>query len=357
MLNRSNLFLAALLAVQAVLLAIVAFATAGSEARAVEPILSGIAVADVDRLTIADNLENEMIFARGEAGWVLPEADDFPLDSAKINDALDKLAAMDTRRLVASNPANFARLEVKEDDFRRRISLHVGESESELYLGGSGGANTVYARRAGEKDVYLASGLSSWELSTQVSTWLDADYVNVPGADVLEITVRREDGDFTFLREGEDWTYAGLSEGEVFEDTRMPLVLRNAATIRMQAPLGLAALDEYGLDDPPVTVNVRYRQLVESTEESADEAANGSTDEAPAPDDEASETPEYTEASYTLTFGAALEGGDIALKSSESQYYVRVRDSVLNAFTNLVHDELVKLPEAEADGGAPTGGE
>lgn len=348
MLNRSNLFLAALLAVQVVLLAIAVITTAGTETRRVAPILADIAVTDVDRVTIADNLENDMTFARGEAGWVLPDADDFPLNSAKINETLAKLANMDTRRLVASNPANFARLEVKADDFRRRITLQVGESNTVLYLGGSGGANTVYVRRADDNEVYLGSGLSSWELSTQVSTWLDADYVNVPIDDVLEINVQREDGRFTFLREGENWTYAGLSEGELFEDTRMPLVTRNAATIRMQAPLGLAALDEYGLNEPPVVVDVRYRQLVEAETEDADEAAV---------DDESAAEPEYTEAAYTLTFGAAMEDGDIVLKSSDAEYYVLVRDTVLNAFTNLVHDELVRSPEPEAATETPTGGE
>ena len=276
MLNRTNLFLAALLAIQVVLLAIAVVTTTGTESRTVAPILANIAVADIERLTIADNLENEMTFARGDAGWVLPDADDFPLDSAKIDETLAKLAGMDTRRLVASNPANFARLEVNADDFRRRLTLQAGESSAVLYLGGSGGANTVYIRRADDNEVYLGSGLSSWELSTQVSTWLDADYVNVPSDDVLEITVQREDGHFTFLRDGENWTYAGLSEGEIFEDTRMPLITRNAATIRMQAPLGLEAHDEYGLDQPPVVVDVRYRQLVEAeTADDADGAACG----------------------------------------------------------------------------------
>jgi len=353
MLNRTNLMLAVLLAVQVVLLAVSVVTTTGTESRTVEPILSGIASADVERLLIADNLENEMTFARGDGGWVLPDADDFPLDGAKIEDTLAKLAAMDTRRLVAANPANFARLEVKDDDFRRRISLQAGGSSTVLYLGGSGGANTVYVRRADENAVYLGSGLSSWELSTQVSTWLDADYVSVPGDDVLEITVTRADGQFTFLRDGEDWTYAGLSEGEIFEDTRMPLVARNAATIRMQAPLGRQALDEYGLDDPPAVVDVRYRQLVEAPAGDSDELVE---EESPSADEPIA-APEYTEATYTLTFGAIMEDGDVVLKSSDAEYYVLVRDTVLNAFTNLVHAELVKLPTPEAEAETPAVGE
>lgn len=353
MLNRTNLFLAALLVVQVVLLAVSVVTTTGTETRTVTPILSGIAIADVERLLIADNLENEMTFARGDGGWVLPDADDFPLDSAKIDETLAKLAAMDTRRLVAANPANFARLEVKDDDFRRRITLQASGSSTVLYLGGSGGANTVYVRRADENAVYLGSGLSAWELSTQISTWLNADYVSVPSDDVLEITVTRADGQFTFSRNGEDWAYGSLSEGEVFEDTRMPLVLRNAATIRMQAPLGLEALAEYGLDDPPAVVNVRYRQLVEAPAEDGDETAE---DEA-ATGDEPDAAPEFTEATYTLTFGATMDDGDVVLKSSDAEYYVLVRDTVLNAFTNLVHDELVRLPAPDAEQTPEAGGE
>ena len=353
MLNRSNRFLAALLVAQAALIAISVVMTSGRESRTVMPILSGVASADVDRLIIADNLGNEMTFARGEDGWVLPDADDFPLDSAKINDTLAKLAAMDTRRLVASDPANFARLEVKDDNFRRRVTLLAGESSTVLYLGGSGGANTVYVRRAAENEVYLGTGLSSWELSTQVSTWLDANYVNVPIDDVLEISVQREDGRFTFWHDGENWTYSGLGEGEIFEDTRMPLILRNAATIRMQEPLGLEALDDYGLDAAPVVVDVRYRQLVEAPAADSDESDADQN----APGDVESAAPEYTEATYTLTFGATMEDGDVALKSSDAEYYVLVRDTVLNAFTNIAHDELVKLPAPEADGETQADGE
>ena len=342
MLKRSNIALAALLLAQLVVLAVSTLLTGGRESRAVQPALEDMEVADIERVMIADDLDNEMIFARGDEGWVLPESDDFPLNSQKIDDALAALAALDTRRLVATNPANFARLEVKEDDFRRRIDLEANADSLTLYLGGSGGVDTVYFRRAEENEVYLGSGLNSWELSTQVSTWLDANYVDVPLDDVLEITVRNNAGSFTFQRDGESWRYAGLGEGEAFEDTKMPILLRNAAGIRMQAPLGLAQLDEYGLDAPQALVEVRYRQLVEKDE--SEEA-----DEIDADDEAAEGEPiDYDEKSYTLTFGAELDG-DIVLKSSDADFVVLVRDSVLNAFKDLTRDDLVKAPEPEAE--------
>ncbi|MCY3780333.1 MAG: DUF4340 domain-containing protein [Chloroflexi bacterium] len=345
MLNRSNLSLAGLLALQIILLAVSALIAGGTEGRGVQPLLADVMAAEVERITIADDLANEMTFARREAGWVLPDADDFPLHSEKVEEVLSKLAGLDTRRLVASNPANFARLEVKDDDFRRRIELETAAASALLYLGGSGGVDTVYARRAEQNDVYLGGGLNSWELSTQVSTWLDANYVNVPLDDVLEIHVQNAAGSFTFLRDGEDWTYDGLNDSEEFEDTKMPIILRNAASIRMLEPLGLAALEEYGLDAAEVLVEVKYRQLVEDETTEADESG-----EAEATADTSVEAElEFTEATYNLTFGAATDDGDIVLKSSDAEYIVLVRDTIFNTFKNLKHDELAKQPELETE--------
>ena len=166
-----------------------------------------------------------------------------------------------------------------------------------LYLGGSGGVDTVYVRRAEENDVYLGSGLNSWELSTQVSTWLDANYVNVPSDEVLAITVRNPEKTFEFRRDGENWTYAGLRDGEEFEDTKMPLILRNAATIRLLEPLGLEALETYELDDSQVSVEVVYRQLAEQVVAVADDTL----DSAAAEGEEIEAQAKYVEGSYTLT--------------------------------------------------------
>ena len=52
-----------------------------------------------------------------------------------------------------------------------------------------------------------------------------------------------------------------------------------------------------------------------------------------------------------------MEDGDVVLKSSDAEYYVLVRDTVLNAFTNLVHDELVRLPPPATEQETEIGGE
>ena len=306
-----------------------------------------MSAAEINRLSFSDDLGNEVTVARSGAGWALPDADDFPVDGDKVEELLEKIASLDTRRMVAANPANFTRLEVDDEEFRRRILLESENASAELVLGGSGGADTVYVRRAGEDNVYLGVGLNSWEFSTQISTWVDASYVSVAQDDVLEITVENDEGKFSFVRDGENLTYADLGEGEVLEDTKLPIILRNATSIRLVEPLGLTALDEYELAEPRVRVQVRYRKLVEVDEPveaddagaapgSADEQSEGETDSA---------QPEYAEEAYTLSFGAEMEDG-VVLKSSDAQYYVLVRDTVFNAFNDIKRADLVKAPEA-----------
>lgn len=342
MLKRSNFFLIALLVIQLVALALSIVTTSGSEARPVEPIAQDISAADVTRLTIADEAGDALVFARMGEGWVLPDADDFPVLGDKVDEILAKIEALDTRRLVASNPANFARLEVKDDDYRRLVTLEADDASAALYLGASGGVDTVYTRRAGDNKVYLGFGLSSWELSTQAPTWVDTSYVNVPSDDVLEIAVTNEAGRFTFVRDGESWTYAELPAGETFEDTMMPSILRNAATVRLMAPLGLAALDEYELKPPQVTVDVRYRVIVESA----------APDEENADGDAVETALEYSEATYRLEFGAETQDGVVA-KASTEDYFVLARDTVLSAFSGLTPDGFVRAAEPVAESNDP----
>lgn len=363
MLSRGNLLLLAVLVLQIVLLVVSVVTTSGTETRAVEPIVAGMSAADIDRLSFSDDLGNEVTVARTDDGWALPDADDFPVDGDKVEAILDKIARLDTRRLVATKTENFARLEVQEGDFRRKVALESADASALLYLGGSGGADTVYVRRADDDNVYLGVGLNAWELSTQVSTWLDSSYVNVAQDDILEVRVENAAGSFTFVREGDSLTYAGLAEGEEFEDTKLPIILRNAATVRLHEPLGLAALDEYELAEPRVTVAVRYRELVGSDEppladsadavDSEDESSTEETESAepenanePLAEEAESAEPEYAESTYTLSFGAELEDG-VALKSSAAEYYVLVRDTVFNAFNDIKREDLIRLPDAD----------
>ena len=346
MLNRSNMVLAILLLIQIALLGISAISTARPGTAPTEPLLAAFSVEAVARMTIADNLDNEIVLARSEDGWALPDADDFPVNGAKAEELLGKIADLNTGRLIASNPSSLARLEVKDDDFQRKLSLATDSSTATLYLGGSGGGDAVYVRRDGDSNVYLGVGLNAWEAPPQVSSWINASYVSVPQDDILALSLNNAHGSFSFQRDGEAWIYAGAGENETLDTAQMANILRNAASIRMVEPLGLAVRDEYGLDEPEITVEVVYRQAVEVDPETAD------ADEAAETADETEAEVEYADQSYALAIGARQDEGNYVLKSSSNDYVVLVRPSVMNVFANVSQDMLVKAVDSEADANA-----
>lgn len=334
MLNRSNLILAVLLLIQLTLLGIAAISATRLEPARTEPLLTAFSTEAVEQITVADDLGNEVNLAKNEEGWILPNADDFPVDAAKVEELLDKIAGLNTSRLIASNPSSLARLEVKDDDFQRRLNLASASSTEVIYLGGSGGANTVYVRRADDDRAYLGMGLNTWEVPTQVSLWIDTSYVNVPQDDIFALRLDNSHGSFSFQRDGEAWFYDGADEA--VDEVQMAGILRNAASIRMAAPLGRQPRDEYGLDDPPITLEVWHRQAVETAE---DEAADDEVDDA------AEAQVEYTETSYALAVGTEQADGNFALKSSMSDYIVLARPAVISAFADVSHETLA--PPAE----------
>ena len=153
----------------------------------------------------------------------------------------NKIASLDTRRLVATNPANFTRLEVDDEEFRRKIISKAKMRAPNSYLAAAA-APTPSMFGEPVKTMYTwASDSTPGSFSTQISTWVDASYVSVAQDDVLAITVENSEGQFTFVRAGDSLTYADLGEDEVLEDTKLPIILRNAATIRLLEPLGLGS--------------------------------------------------------------------------------------------------------------------
>lgn len=346
MLNRGNMVLAILLLIQIALLGITAISATRPGTAPTEPLLAAFSVEAVARMTIADNLDNEIVLARSEDGWALPNADDFPVNGAKAEELLGKIADLNTGRLIASNPSSLARLEVKDDGFQRKLSLATASSTATLYLGSSGGGDAVYVRRGGDSNVYLGVGLNAWEAPPQVSPWIDASYVSVPQDDILTLNLNNANGSFSFQRDGETWIYPGAGENETLDAAQMANILRNAASIRMVEPLGLAARDEYGLDEPEITVEVVYRQALEIEPETAD-----ADDTAEAADETQAEV-EYAEQAYTLAIGARRDEGNYVLKSSSNDYVVLVRPSVMNVFANVSQDILVKAGESESEANA-----
>jgi hypothetical protein len=320
--TRLHQILIGLLAVQLILVGLVFFLPKPGQAAAT-PLLGATKAEEITSLAIRDDKGTSIKLAKGAAGWTLPDAGDFAADSAKITPVTVKLAALKAGRSVAQNEANFKRLQVADEAFQRKIEIGTaGGTSYTLYLGSSAGGRATHARLSGQGDVYIASDLAPFDVNADAASWINAAYLDVPQADVTNLTLKNAQGQFVFEKNAQgQWTMPGLAPGEQFSTNNFTTVLTYASSLRMTRPLGKADQPSYGMAQPTAVVTLKTKK----------------------------DTQEKT---ITLTIGAK-DAGDSSyiVKSSESPYYVKVNDYSVN---ELVTRGKVNFLQQPAPGATPT---
>ncbi len=317
--NRQNQILVGILILQ---LAIVAFVfwPGRNVTAAAEALYAGITQENIQSITISDQ-ERSVKISRGADGWVLPEADDFPVTAVQASDVISQVLTIDTRRLVASNTTSHARLGVTEADFTRRVDLETKEGQGlTLFVGSAPSARSTNVRRSDSDNVYLTSNVTANDLRTDVGSWVNTAYVAVPESDIQAITLKNAQGTLDFTRPTTDtWTMAGLAEGEVFNENNLTSLLTRLSGFNMINPLGKTDQPEYGMATPAATVTMQ-------TQPPGGEAKT-----------------------ITLIIGPQNpETQNHVVKSSDSEYYVEVAGFGVENFISRGRAEYLVAPEPAA---------
>ncbi len=316
--------LAIVLAVQIMLAAVVFWPRSTVQAES-GPLFPGLETADIVKLTLEDNIGNQVALLRQGDGWVLADSGDFPADGSKIEPVLSKIAVLQTGRLVTQNATSHKRLQVAGTDFMRRVDMEMQDSSVQtLYVGSSPSAGATHVRRADQNETYLATDLASWEIGATAQSWIDASYVTLNREEVTRLVLENGSGSFQFDKQPDDtWTMVGLAEDEALNMTNFNPILSQAVGLRMTTPLGLEEKAEYGLDEPAAKVSI--------TTTSSDD---GSTKTA------------------VLRIGDQLPDGNYAAKWSESSYYVSVAAASVQNMIDRTRDELLQPPATPAPAGS-----
>jgi hypothetical protein len=314
--SRKNQILAAALILQLALVAVVFWPRPASGARGA-PLLAGLDVDQVVRVTIYDEQGAHIVLAKQTGSWVLPEAGDYPCTEDQVPGLLDKIAALKADRLVAQTEASHKRLQVGDQDYARLVELELADgSVRKLYLGSSPSYGATHVRAEGQEQVYLTSDLSTSDVSARAADWIDTLYVSVPQDQVVSLTLDNANGHFE-LTKGDDgqWTMTGLAPDETLSQNNVTSLVSRVASVRMLRPLGTQVQPDYGMDKPHAVVTITSR-------------------------DE-----EGTTKTYALQVGTQSgEDNSYVLKSSESPYYVQVAEYTVQDWVEKTHDDLIELP-------------
>jgi len=313
--SRTNRILAALLAVQIVLVA-VAFWPKPASVAGGESLFASLEVEQITQLTISDETGNQVKLAKEMGSWVLSEAGDYPCLESKVPEFLEKIVALKTNRLVTQTPASHKRLKVADDAFERRVELELADGTTHrLYLGTSPSYGATHVRADGQNEVYLAS-LSASDAGNFASNWIDTLYFSVVQDQIAALTLENANGRFEFEKgEAGTWTMKGLAADETLNENNVTGLASRAASLRMLRPLGKTEQSEYGLQEPLAVVTIQTRD------------AEGNTK------------------TYSIRVGAkSEEDSSYVVIASESPYYVRVSEYTVNDFVEKVRDDFLELP-------------
>jgi len=313
--KRHQQILIGVLAVQ-VILSIIFFWPKSIVTGSSDPVFTKISVDDITSLDITDDQNNSIVLQKTDSGWVLPEADNYPVKADSVTSILEKLVKIDKTTLVARTDASHKQLQVSRTDFLRRIIIKTnGKGDYILYLGTAPRYTATNFRIEGQSEVYQTTLLSSWELNTRANMWVDTVYAATDQETLSQVVLENAQGSVTFVKDGETWTLVGLQEGEVISLGKINTLVRNASNVAMVEPLGTNNEPEYGMNAPLARVTL-------TTEDGT----------------------------KTLLVGVKnLSDNTYVLKSSASPYYVSAAEYNIQTMVEDGRDAFLTPPETESE--------
>lgn len=250
-------------------------------------------------------------------GWVLANYGDYPANSQRVTELLEKLFDLDRARVAANTVASHTRLQVADNDYVRKVTLAANDGKAEtLYIGSSPSLRTTNVRPAGSDLVYLTGDIRGADIRTDVGGWAELAYLQMPSEEIQAVTIENADGVLHFRRvDAATWTLDELTNDEQFSQSNFTTILTRLSGLNMVTPVGKTEQPEFGMDEPLATVTVATRPAAGDPQ------------------------------TLTLIIGAQDETGvNYFAKSSASDFYVKLASFTAEAFINDTRDRYIELP-------------
>ena len=216
-------------------------------------------VETVSEIIISDSSGNQLDMMKEGNQWVLPEQDNFPVKADAVQQMVDNLAAIRDNRLVTQSESSQERLKISDSNYERKVQLTVNGKEEIIYFGSSPAANNIHFRLDGKNEVYLTNAITSSQITTTISNWVDTVIYQIPSTSVQSVAVNNAEGDFIFTVDSEgQWTSEQIPEGYQFDQSMFSSLLTGFTNMRLVAPVSKTESPEFGLTDPQATVEIQY---------------------------------------------------------------------------------------------------
>jgi hypothetical protein len=335
--TKLNKILAAALAAQLLLVAVV-FASRDTQTLAdPAPMLGAFEVESLTRIELRDGGEDgePVVLARAGEGFVVESAHGYPADQGRVDELLSALAGMQTREPFATSEGRARQLEVADEAYDRKLVLHGGGGDTRsLYLGAPAGRGRIAARVGGESSVHAVQQAVARAARTRPSDWLEQPFFEVDREQLASLAidndalrvrfVRDEDGAWTLDAEASTVT---APPGQLLNTTTVETIARALSRLRIADVAAPEPTPEHGLDAPQATIELAL---------APDEGTRGMS---------------VAESRFKLLLGAD-DGDHVYLRDADRPFVVRVRRSVVREVLEASPGDLFATEaELEADEG------
>jgi len=161
--------------------------------------------AAITALEITRPENDPVVLSSVDGVWRVIEPVDAAADQNNAESALNRLADLELMRIVATKPANYARLQV-DDANAVQVIVKAGEDTLARLMVGTYGNGMTMVRLDDHTEVFGASGSLRYAFDRELKAWRDRKVVAVEAANVQTIRFESPNGTFQFEREGEGWT-------------------------------------------------------------------------------------------------------------------------------------------------------
>lgn len=312
--KRIQQILAGVLTVQIIIGAIV-FWPRSAGGVAGKAVLPDLKVDDVVKLTLTNDQLQALNLQKVNGEWGIADAEQYPVKAESVTGLLEKLTLLNTNNLVANTEVSQRQLQVANDAFVRRLEIEMQDGTKQIvYLGSSPRYTATHFRMGGQKETYLTTEITTWELSPDVTSWIDTTYSDVDQTTLTQVVLENANGTFTFVKVGEAWQMLELAEGDQVAAGKISDVITKASRVSAMRPLGKTDKPEYGLSAPMATVTLT----------AADKT-------------------------YTLKVGAQdPSDSSYVVSSSESAYYVAVASYTVSPLVENTYESFLETPATPA---------
>ena len=203
-----------------------------------------------------DPPQNKVTIAKKDGQWGVANADDFPIEKAKVDELLETLKKLRSRNRVLDSSTYHEKLEVSADKYQRKLTVATGDQKTVLYVGSSPRFKNVHVRLDGDDAVYLVNDFGPNELGDRAWSWVNREYIKVPGEQVWQIRVKNAKGEVQLDKDPVSNEWAVLGVNKELDTSSVNDFVRKASNVNLETPVGKSVATSQGFDKPAATITL-----------------------------------------------------------------------------------------------------